>query len=506
MLTITLAVICACEPVEGDGWGHYFAARQPLSWDHFVAVAKSSYLHGNPRWGQLVLVAMFHAPVLAAMVSALVLVGVLVLSMALVRGRWPVTTDPADGWLFIQVLATAIATTPQFGAVWFYRPNCANYVYPLVVQLAWLLPYRFLAARAPTAGRHRWLALAMIPLGLLAGAGNEHTGIGLAVAALACTYIAWCRDRALPAWTISGVVALVAGHVALLAAPGQHERYAGLANEHDALGRIAARGVTGNLGVLLLLLAWTGPMIAVVLTIAGRRLRPLISGRTIAGFVAVAAVMVATCLAAPRVPSRMLVAPATMVALALGVFMLELATHRAKARALRAVSLVVSGTALAVTLAIFIVTGIEGRARLHQLETSPRGSVVCVAPYTFAAPTPFSWGDDFRSPHVVARVTRAFGVARIIYPCRPVAQGAVGAGLRPASEPVVTERQGQVRDGTDVVAGEVPARVERDVEPARLARRRLRERVVTDARLGERTARVVEHAVARTRTDEHAHR
>lgn len=430
MLAITLAVICACEPVEGDGWGHYFAAREPLSWDHFVAVAKGFYLHGNPRWGQLVLVWMFHAPVLGAIVSALVIVGVLVLSMALVRGRWPVPGDPADGWLLIQVLATAIVTTPQVGAVWFYRPNCTNYVYPLLVQLAWLLPYRFLAARAPTAGRH-WLALAIIPLGLLAGAGNEHTGIGLAVAALACMYIAWCRDRALPAWTISGVVALVAGHIALLAAPGQHERYRGLANEHGLLGRIEARGIAGNVGIALMLLVWTAPMIVVVLAIAGRRLRPLISGRTIAGFSAVAAVMVATCLAAPRVPSRMLVAPATMVALALGVFMLELATHHAKARALHRVSLAIAGTALAVTLAIFIVTGIEGRARLRQLETSPRGSVVCVEPYTFAAPTPFSWGDDFRSPRVVARVARAFGLAHIEYPCPAEAQGLAGEVLRP---------------------------------------------------------------------------
>lgn len=419
VLAITLVVICACEPVEGDGWRHYFAAREPLSWDRFVAVAKGGYLHGNPRWGQLVLVAMFHAPVLSAIVTAVVIIGVLLLAMTLVRGRWPAPSDPADGWFFIQVLATVIVTTPQFGAIWFYRPNCANYVYPLLVQLAWLVPYRFLAARAPAVARSGWLAIAMIPLGVIAGAGNEHTGIGLAVAALACMYIAWCRERSLPAWTISGLVALVAGYVALLAAPGQHERYGGLANEHGMLGRIEARGIAGNVGIILMLLVWTAPMIAVVLAIAGRKLRPLVSGRAIAGFVAVAAVMVATCLASPRVPSRMLVAPATMVALALAAFMLELATDRAKAGWLRAVSLSISGGALAVTLAIFVVTGIEGRARLRQLETSPHGSVACVAPYTFAAPTPFAWGDDFRSPHVVARVARAFGLARIDYPCSP---------------------------------------------------------------------------------------
>lgn len=417
VLTITLAVICACEPVQGDSWGHYLAAHEPLSWEHFVAAAKRSYLHGNPRWGQLVLVAMFHAPLVAAIATALVIVGVLLLSMTLIRGRWPAPRDPADGWLLVQVLATAIATTPQVGAVWFYRPNCTNYVYPLLVQLAWLVPYRFLAVRSPVAVRTGWLALLMVPLGLLAGAGNEHTGIGLAVAALACTYAGWRRDRTLPAWAITGIVSFIAGHVALLAAPGQCERYGGLANQHSTLGWIAARGVTGNAAVILMLLAWTAPMIAIVFTIAGRRRRPLISGRAIAGFIAVAAIMVVTCLAAPRVPSRMLVAPATMIALALGVFMLELSTHEAKGRALRAVSLAISASALAATLAVSIVTGIEGRARLRQLETSTPGAVVCVAPYTFTSPTPFSWGDDFRSPNVVAREARAFGLAQIIYPC-----------------------------------------------------------------------------------------
>ena len=430
MLAVTLFVICTCEPVEGDGWGHYFAAHEPLSWERLVWYAKAGYLHGNPRWGQLVLIASFHAPVLAAAVSALVIVGVLVVSMTLVRARWPRPHDPADGWLLVQVLATAIATTPQFGAVWFYRPNCTNYVYPLLVQLAWLVPYRFLAARAPVAGRAWWLALAMIPLGLLAGAGNEHTGIGLIVAALACTGIAWWRDRALPAWTLTGIVALVAGYVALLAAPGQLARYGGLANEHSIIGRIAARGVVGNLGVIALLVAWTGPMIVIVAAIAGRRLRAAISGRTIAGFAAIAAVMTATALAAPRVPSRLLVAPATMVALALGVFMLELATHRAKARALRIISIAIASITLAVTLAIVIVTGIEGRARLRQLESAPRGSVVCVDPYTFAAPTPFSWGDDFRSPHVVARVARAFGLRGIVQPCPAPAHAAKAAAVR----------------------------------------------------------------------------
>jgi len=332
VLTITLAVICTCEPVEGDAWGHYIAAQRPFTWDHFVAVAKGSYLHGNPRWGQLVLAVMFHAPIAAAVMSALIIVAILLLSMALIRARWPRPNDPADGWLLVQVLAIAILTTPQFGAIWFYRPNCTNYVYPLAVQLVWLVPYRFLAARSVASPW--WLAFAMVPLGLLAGAGNEHTGIGLAVAAIALTCIGWSRDRTLPAWSITGVLALAAGYVALLLAPGQHERYGGLANQQGTLERIADRGVIGNLSIIGALVAWLSPTLVVTLLLAGRRIART-PPRAIVGFLAIAAVMIATALGAPKVPLRLLAAPATMVALALGVFLVELATDRAKARRLR---------------------------------------------------------------------------------------------------------------------------------------------------------------------------
>lgn len=415
VLVITLAVICACEPVAGDGWGHYWAAKDPLTWDHAVAFAKGSYLHGNPRWGQLVLVAMFHAPIPWAVISALVIVAVLLLSMALIRARWPRAGDVADSWLLVQVLATAIVTTPHFGAVWFYRPIFANYVFPLAVQLLWLVPYRFHASR-PLASPW-WFALAIVPLGVLAGAGNEHTGVGLAVAAVALTYVAWSRDRTVPAWAITGVLALVAGYVALLTAPGQFERYGGVGNQRGVLERIVDRGVRGNLHVFGVLVAWLAPTLVVVVLVAGRRLARM--PRATVGFVAIAAVIVATSLGSPKVGLRLLAAPGTMVALALGVFLVELATDRAKARRMRIVSLAVSGIALATSLVIFVVTGIEGRARLRALETAPPGATVCAPLFTFATPTPFSKGDDFRSTRVVTRIANRYGLAGIDRDCAP---------------------------------------------------------------------------------------
>jgi hypothetical protein len=158
-------------------------------------------------------------------------------------------------------------------------------------------------------------------------------------------------------------------------------------------------------------------MLIIAAIVGGRRALAKLGVRAVAGFAAVAAVMIVTALAAPRVPTRMLVAPATMLALALGVFLVEIATDYCKRRVLRVISLAISSLALAVTLSMFLVTCAEGRERMRKIETAPPGSVVCVQPYTFSAPTPFSWGDDFRSHGLMQRVARMYGLAGIQRPC-----------------------------------------------------------------------------------------
>jgi hypothetical protein len=410
VLALVLGVICALEPVMADGWAIYTATRSP-AWD-LARFIEDSYFAGNPRWGQAVLAGMFQVPAIAIVGTPLVIIAMVLLSMTLVRARWPRPAEQGDWTLLVCVIATAIATTPQFGAMWFLRPYCANYIYPLAVQLAWLVPYRCLADRSFAPG---WRAIAIVPLGLLAGAGNEHTGIGLALAAGVCTFIGWRRDRRVRAWAIVGIAALVIGYIALLTAPGQLVRYHGLATRHDALGRVVERGVAGNAWIVGSLLAWLVPMLVIVACIAGRALRdgwlPRGSRRAIAGWLALAAVIVVTALAAPRVPTRMFVAPATMVALALGVFMVELATHRGKTRGLQIASLAIAGIVLATTLAFFVVTGLEGRERLRRLETAPPGSIICIEPYTFSSRTLFAIGDDFANRSFANRVAQMFGLA-----------------------------------------------------------------------------------------------
>src|SRR5262249_32935424 len=149
------------------------------------------------------------------------------------------------------------------------RASCSNYIFPLVVQLTWLVPYRFLSARPATVAHPVAAACAIVPLGVLAGAGNEHTAIGLALAAGAWMYVGWRRDCRVPAWTITGIVALVAGNLVLLTAPGQLVRYSGAGHE-SFMHSIVHGGVVGNARTFGWLLAWASPMLVAIACVGGR--------------------------------------------------------------------------------------------------------------------------------------------------------------------------------------------------------------------------------------------
>ncbi len=416
---VVLAVICGLEPPLGDGWGHFSGSRSPFTWDGFAEAVKMAYEHGNPRWGQIPLSLSYRAWWIPTLISPLMIVSGLVATMALLRARWPNPRDPKDTWLFVRVLATALATTPQVGAIWFYRPICTNYMYPLALQLLWLVPFRFLAARAPaTKIGSLVLAIAIIPLGALAGAGNEHTGLGLVLAALVCVVIAWKRDRMIPLWSLTGLAALIAGYVFLLTAPGQQLRYGGLAAQQSSLVEpLFDRGLLGNLGVLGLLLAWASPMLIVVaISIRAARWRPSPAiTKQLLVYLGLAMIVFGTALLSPRLTARLLLATSTVLALALGTIMIELESHERAARWLRRACAVIAGVFFAAALVVNVTTGLQGRARLQQLTTAPAGTVVHIEPYTFAPATPFAWGDDLRNGSLRERTARRLGLEKIIY-------------------------------------------------------------------------------------------
>ena len=403
-----LVVLCACETVQGDVWGHVLRARRdgPLTLARFAQLAHDEYLYNNPRWGQLALILACELRALHLVLTPLAIATVLLASAGLAVARWPRPSRPGDAWLLVQATALALVTTPQLGAIWLYRPTCCNYVYPLAVQLAWLMPYRSLAAR-PYGFRHA--TLVMLAGGALAGAGNEHTGIALVLAAVAACVLAYRRDRRVPAWAVAGVSGCIAGYGYLLTAPGQHERYRGLADQLPLGERVVA-----NLVLPAELLAWLAPAAILVACAAPalRRCRRAVWCEA-AVFGAIACVALATALASPKQVARLLLAPSALFAIGLGVVLVEASQLPAVARRVRVAASGIIALYAATLLVVQGVTRIEGERRVARLLAAPPGTAACVPPLTFSAPTPFSLGDDLRSARLRARVAAALGLTAL---------------------------------------------------------------------------------------------
>lgn len=414
LLLGTLALLCASETVQGDTWWQFLRSQREgaLTWERFVGLVEHQYRFANPRWGQLVLILANEYRFVQIIVTPLAIVGTLLGSFALIRGRWPRPSEPEDSWLLVIVVAIAMTTLPQVGAIWFQPPICSNYIYPLAVQLAWLAPYRFLASRPQQVGPLG--TASMLVLGALAGAGNEHTGVALALAAIGACYLGWRRDRRVAAWSIAGFVGLVAGYLFLLTAPGQSVRYGGLA-EQSLFDHIIARGVLGNLELPGIFLAWLAPALILFAAVGVSALRRCTRAalHEALAFGALALITLLTALASPKQVARLLVAPSAFVAVAIGVILVDVSQVPAIARRLRIASISIITLWLVSLFAINVTTRIEGDERIRILTSAPPGSVARVPAFTFTRPTPFSLGDDFRSASVRKRVAVELGLQAI---------------------------------------------------------------------------------------------
>ena len=400
--TITM---CVLEPVLFDGWfieqwrgqGGSFAEYVRANWT-------GDLVWGNPRLGQWATYATYDlawhvvlTPLFVGSLFALLLVHV--------RGRWP---DPSrDGWMLLVLVGLAVLGQPQLGPVLFYRPFTANYVVGLVVQLAWLVPYRFAIARAPDSRLAIPKLAGMLVLGALAGACNEHTGPALVVAAgLACVWLA--RHRRLRVWLVVGLVAFVAGYVAMMTAPAQATRYCGV-GEGSLVERLGSRSIIGTLQIVLGLVLggrWMWIALAVAWLAARTRPQPL---REALLWIALGVAISVTLLLSPKQGDRLLFAALAFASLGVAVLLEAFAAERPRLRlAITLVAVGAFGFGLARSITIAARVSSEDAARRAQLAAAQPNSIVTVPPLG-APPSRWFVGDDLTSDslrHHVAQIYR----------------------------------------------------------------------------------------------------
>ena len=128
------------EPVVRDTWGHVW-------WHHATDVslyefAKDTYLHNNPRIGQVITWLLVTPGPWHVIVTPIVEVALFYGLAVLALGRWPSLRRADDALVVATLVAMVLTTCPLVGPMLFYRPFSGNYLYGLVLNLALLVPYR----------------------------------------------------------------------------------------------------------------------------------------------------------------------------------------------------------------------------------------------------------------------------------------------------------------------------------------------------------------------------
>jgi uncharacterized protein DUF6056 len=346
------------EPVLRDGWGHLIWQRfTGLSWSNLVEFARGTYVHNNPRLGQVATLLMFTPGPWHVLFTPVLELATFYLLVALVLGRWPRTTD--DALVFLATFAITAVTAPQFGVMLFYRPYTGNYVFGLCLNLAFLVPYRF--------GRVGWW---IVPLGFASGLCNEHTGPAVVALAAAATWASGVRP-----WKIFGLLAMIAGGIALFVAPGQDIRYNSI-GQTSLVERVAERGVAGNLEVVGTWFVYLAPAL-VWLAIAGvawwlqRRRSPVAAvapeqRRVELALIAAAFAIVVTLLLSPKIGPRLYFASCALVAAVIA----QLAVRRARV-ATAVVSAAVAAYVAVVCVRDYHAAGEQWAARVATWQHTP---------------------------------------------------------------------------------------------------------------------------------------
>lgn len=412
-----VCVLCThWEPVLRDGWGHYIWHRHnDVSVGSVWNFAKASYLHNNPRLGQ-VFTLLVHTPgPYHEIVTPLAEVALFYLLATLALGRWPSLRRSSDALLFAIIVALVFMCARSLGPMLFYRPFTGNYLFGLVINLTWLVPYRLHAEEQRRRGW--WLTPVMLVLGVASGLCNEHTGPAFGLAGAFALVVYWRRGERFVPWAIAGLVGLAVGGLLLLYAPGQEIRYSGLATQLSTLERIAERGAHGNAKILFLFVLYLLPcLIWLGLGLVGRirghgdgqgRARAIAE---IAGC-ALALLIVITLLASPKQGDRLYFAPICIACAAIAGWVVA-----QLGRAERIVAVALATLAIGYVSYRLVTTyrtrGTEFAARLAAIKRTPPNGAVTVPPYSQKR-SRWVIGDDFVVEWLRGAVALEHGIATL---------------------------------------------------------------------------------------------
>jgi hypothetical protein len=379
--------IMAREPFAFDAWNVASdTGAQPFSLGRFFHYWGHEYTHSNPRVGQALTYLAYKLTAFAVIATPIAFLGLTLAVTVIALGRWP--RKNRDLALWALAIGSAWFALPQIGKTMFCRAYCANYVYGAAIQLWFLVPLRLRARPTP-------VRLALYALfGVIAGLCNEHTG---PVLCLGMALYAWrSRDRLV----IAGAAGVLAGFAAIFFAPGQGERYDGLAQQVSLVGRLLQRNVIGNLEILRDGLLAAAPLLALIVIasiIAARAdIKPRRAMTLIGGGLIATTIVAMTIFVSPKLGSRFFIAPLALLLAGFVALADEALTTPRRLAPFLVLAVAASIYAGARTIPLYGRVAQQSAERLAMLETSKPGSVLTVDAFEQVDDSWWFLGDDFR--------------------------------------------------------------------------------------------------------------
>jgi hypothetical protein len=413
-----IGIVMHCEPFTYDAWN---VARdtgaEPFSFARWGAYGIDQYVHSNPRVGQWATYLSYKIAGFAEVLTPLAFLALVVAVVTIGIGRVPSLRRGRDLALTTIAIGVAWFALPSIGMVIFSRAYSANYLLGAAIQLWFLAVLRL----RPTGEGGILASLAFGLLGVLAGAANEHTGPTLVVYCMA--YAAWRyrMGEQRPSLALAGAFGMVMGFAAIFFAPGQGERYAGLATKVSLLGRLAQRGVVNNLEIVsdfVLAIAPALVLLAIVVVLGSHdreresQRQPL---QRVGWALAAGALVVITLFVSPKLGPRFFLFPcALLLATVIGVADAVLTTNKRLA-AFVFLAIASSTYAAARTMPLYYRLSLESTDRLAELAASTPGSIVTLDAFDQVDTSWWFLGDDMRFDDKRALVSRYFGLADIAY-------------------------------------------------------------------------------------------
>jgi hypothetical protein len=431
--------VVAHEPFAFDAWNvAQDTDGKPFTVARFCHYWWFEYTHSNPRLGQALTYLAYKLDHFAAIASACAFVAIALAVVTLGLRRFPSWKRGRDLALWAFVSGALWFALPQLGKTLFCRAYAANYVYGLAIQLWFIVPLR-LAKRAPG----RLACVAYLVFGLAAGLCNEHTGPTLCAFMLGLAW--WQRHERKPTARLVGFGAIgaIVGFGALFFAPGQGQRYDGLAQKVSLAGRLFQRGVTGNLDIIRDLLLGLAPVLALIAIIAtlslgerdpehAERDDRKAAVRMIAIAIVAALAMAATIFVSPKLGSRFYLGSGCLLLAGLVALADAVSSDRAVGW-LVVLALASSIYAAAHTMPLYGRVSRESIDRMAGLSLARPGSVYIAESFDQVDDSWWFLGDDFRDARKRDMVAKYYGLAGVVFhaydPTAPL--GVAGARFVP---------------------------------------------------------------------------